>query len=186
MPERTLRLLIAALIGFCQPVLATVVIPAGFSELVSEAGTIVHGRVVDVRSDWAPGRRRIETFVTVEAEDYLKGQLGEHVIFRVAGGRLGRYRSVLVGAPSFAEGDEVILFLTGRGPSVPSIMGLNQGVFRVAADDSGQKRVIPPPLIAEGVEPVRLLRGDPSRRSSSLIEFEERVRQVLRAGRSPQ
>ena len=38
---------------------------------------IVHGRVVDVRAGWVDGRRSVDTFVTIAADDYLKGNLGE-------------------------------------------------------------------------------------------------------------
>src|SRR6266850_4866174 len=98
---------------------ATVIVPIEFRELVTIAPVIVHGRVVDVRSDWVDGRRSVETFVTVEAAEYLKGNLGERVTFKVPGGQLGRYRTVFVGAPEFQDGDEVILFLKRSGPSYP-------------------------------------------------------------------
>jgi len=49
-------------------------------------------------AEWADGRRRIDSLVTIEAEQYLKGDFGERVTFRVPGGRIGRYRSVMVGA----------------------------------------------------------------------------------------
>jgi hypothetical protein len=39
--------------------------------------------------------------------------------FRVPGGQVGRYRRVLIGAPEFSEGEEVVLFLKGRAPGVP-------------------------------------------------------------------
>src|SRR5689334_8430801 len=48
---------------------ATVLLPIEFRELVQSAQTIVHGRVVDVRSEWVDGRRAVETFVTIEAAE---------------------------------------------------------------------------------------------------------------------
>src|SRR5687768_7359219 len=80
---------------------ATVLVPIEFRELVSIAPVIVHGRVVDVRSAFVDGRRSVETFVTVEAGDYLKGQLGPNFTIRIPGGQMGRYRTVFVGAPEF-------------------------------------------------------------------------------------
>src|SRR5688572_15298321 len=90
---------------------ATVIVPIEFRELVATSPVIVHGLVTDVRSAFVDGRRSVETFVTIEAGEYLKGNLGQHVTFKVPGGEIGRYRTVFVGAPEFRTGDEVVLFL---------------------------------------------------------------------------
>jgi len=80
---------------------ATVLLPADLAALVRGSQAVVHGRVVNVRAAWADGRRRIESFVTVEVVEYFKGDLGGRVTIRVPGGQIGRYRSVTVGAPTF-------------------------------------------------------------------------------------
>jgi hypothetical protein len=122
---------------------ATVILPASLEELVTGARAIVHGHVVVTEPRWADGHRQIETLVTVRAEEYLKGDLGGEVTFKVPGGQMGPYRRVVVGAPTFREGDEVVVFLNAQGPAVPWISGLNQGVFRVAQNAAGVKVVIP-------------------------------------------
>src|SRR5215217_4868190 len=99
------RLLAAAILLLLPAVLyATVLIPIEFRELVTVSSAIVRGRVVDVRADWIDGRRSLETFVTIDAEEYYKGALGGTVTVRTPGGQLGRYRTVFVGAPEFREG----------------------------------------------------------------------------------
>ena len=45
--------------------------------------------------------------------------------------------NVTVGAPP-AEGDEAVVFLNVRGTDLPSVFGLNQGVFRVTVDNPDQ------------------------------------------------
>ena len=40
---------------------------------------------------------------------------------------MGRYRSIFVGAPTFAVDDRVAVFLGTRGPAVPHLLGLSQG-----------------------------------------------------------
>ena len=107
---------------------ATVLVPADLSELAREAQVIARGRVVRVDARWTDDRRTIETIVSLETETYLKGQLGEMLQFRVPGGTLGRLRSIIVGAPQFAVGQRVVVFLGASGPRVPYILGLNQGV----------------------------------------------------------
>src|SRR5688500_19408934 len=56
--------------------ISTVLVPAEFSEIVSGSQIIVHGRVAEVRGEWADNRRHIETIVTLDAGTYLKGGPG--------------------------------------------------------------------------------------------------------------
>jgi hypothetical protein len=162
------------------PSRATVFLPADFSELVVNARAIAHGRIVDVRPRWVEGHRRIESLVTLQVSEYLKGDLGPTVVFMVPGGEIGRYRSVMIGAPVFTEGDEVVLFLNSRAGSLPYVLGLSQGTFRLAPDQrTGRRLVTPAPMMAEGHGPERVVRGDPRRRPLELREFAARVKSVL-------
>ena len=159
-----------------------VILPADLATLVTGARAVVHGRVVAVEPRWVEGRRRIETLVTLRVEEYLKGNLGDEVTFKVPGGQMGPYRSFMVGAPTFAEGDEVVVFLNAQGPTIPWISGLNQGVFRVAENVSGVKMVLPGISLAPGDEGRQLVRGDPARQRMALAAFALRVKQLAQTG----
>lgn len=175
--------LIVLLFVFCvsaSPAWATVVLPADFATVVSESGVIVHGRVVDVRSEMTGPRRTIESFVTVAVFESLKGAPGASVTFRVPNGQVGRYRRILVGAPEFAEGDEVVVFLTGRPPAMPTVFGLSQGVYRVARNAAARAVVMPPPMTA-GTG--RVVRGDPARGPMPIDAFAREVRAILERSR---
>jgi|SRR5436190_1935986 len=156
---------------------ATSFIATDLSELTREARTIARGRVVSVESRWSDDRSRIETLVTLEAESYMKGALGTTVQFLVPGGRLGRYRSILVGAPSFEQGQRVIVFLAASVPSLPHVIGLSQGLFRVVAD-ADRWVVTPPPVVASGTA-----RGNPARQPMALADFEQQVRTLAGSAR---
>jgi len=160
-----------------RPLQATVVLPATLDELATAAVAIFHGRVVDVQARWEPGRRQIESFVSIEAADYLKGDLGPTVIVRVSGGEIGSYRTIVVGAPTFAPGDEVILFVGATGPSYPYVLGLNQGVFRVVRARA-RLPVVVPPLVGMSDTPT-IVRGDPRRRPIMLEQFVSAVRTLV-------
>ena len=159
------------------PARATVLIPADLGELSRDALAIARGRVAAIDTQWTEDRGTIETIVTLEVESYLKGSLGAMLRFRVPGGELGRFRSIVVGAPEFAVDQRVVVFLGARGPSVPYVLGLNQGVFRVsrAADNAGWFVTSPVLLPAAGAAS-RVVRGDPSRRALALDDFEHTVR----------
>ncbi|MGQ0736236.1 MAG: hypothetical protein ACT4QD_21605, partial [Acidobacteriota bacterium] len=103
---------------------ATATRPTDLTTLTAESFAIAHGRVVDVRARASGDGVRIETLVTFDVGTYLKGDLGETVTFVVPGGTLGRYRSLVVGAPEFAVGQEVVLFLGARPPAFPYVVRL--------------------------------------------------------------
>ena len=161
---------------------ATVLVPADVGELAHDAIAIVRGRVVALDARWTDDHRSIDTIVTLEVESYLNGSFGSTLQFRVPGGELGRFRSVVVGAPEFNLDEHVVIFLGARGPSVPYIVGFSQGVFRVvrSADASGWV-VTPPPAFPAASGTTRIVRGDASRRPVALAEFEQRVRSLIGA-----
>jgi hypothetical protein len=176
-------LVVWALVG-ASPIRATTYAPADFGDLVRAARAIVHGRIVEVRPQFTDGRQRVETLVTLQVATNLKGDLGRAVVFRVPGGQLGRFRTVVLGAPRFAPGEEVVLLLSARGPSVPYVLGLSQGVFRVIPDPvSAERRVVPTPIRGEGSEWKRVVRGDASRRPIPLTAFALSVQDILRGQR---
>jgi hypothetical protein len=159
---------------------ATVYVAADLRALTTESGAVAHGRVVALESQWVEGRRAIETLVTLQVESYAKGDLGQSVTLRVPGGKLGPYRSVMLGAPTFAEGDEVVVFLAATGPAIPHLVGLGQGVFRVRTDGATGQRTVTPEIVrlpgAGALEPVRVVRGDGTRRPAPLAAFLDEVR----------
>jgi hypothetical protein len=163
---------------------AMVVVPAEFSEMVAASQIIVHGRVVDVQSYETAGRRTIESLVTVQVVEAIKGDTvtgaadsARLVHFRLPGGQVGRYRRVMVGAPRCARGDEVVLFLKGTAPAVPMPFGLTQGVYHVSRDAGGRATVMPTMVVGAD----RVVRGDPARRPVDLAAFTSFVRTLAGA-----
>jgi len=167
------------------PLHATVIVPAEFREIVGGSELIAYGTVVDVRSEWADGRGRIESVVTVNVSSWFKGGGDPTVTFVVPGGEIGRYRSVTIGAPIFKPGDEAFLFLRARDGERPIVYGLNQGVFRVRVGVNGLRQVTTPLLMASGDAPELVKRGARERKPMPIDEFGAQLRSVvagLRAG----
>lgn len=155
---------IALLAAAASTASATVLLPADLQTVVTESGVIVHGRVIDVRSMVTAPPHGIESFVTLAVVDALKGNPGPSVTFRVPNGQVGRYRRVVVGAPEFTEGDEVVVFLRGQAPAIPALVGLSQGVYRVARQ--------------AGARPV-VMRGAPARGPMPLEMFAREIDVIL-------
>ena len=168
-------LFLSLLLVSSRPARATVVVPADLGELSRDARAIVRGRVMALDARWTDDRRAIETIVTLEVEGYLKGALGQTLQFRVPGGELGRFRSITVGAPAFSIDEHIVVFLGATGPSIPHVLGLNQGVFRIVRAADGWV-VTTPPALPSAAGPGRIVRGDVSRRPLPLPDFEQQVR----------
>ena len=160
---------------------ATVLLPADLAELSRDARIIARGQVVAIDARWSDGRRAIETVVTLEAESYLKGETGRLVQFRVPGGTMGRYRNIVMGAPRFAVGQRIVVFLGASGPRVPYILGLSQGVYRLGVSSSGEVLVSPPPVMPGVTGPI--VRGAVTRQAAPLADFERSVRALAGDGR---
>jgi hypothetical protein len=158
---------------------ATVLLPAEFREIVGGSQIIAYGRVAGAVAELSDDRKRIDTIVTFDVDTYLKGDAGSTLTFRVPGGQVGRYRSILVGAPVFEEGNEAVLFLRRNEDGRPCVFGLNQGVFRVQRDPQSQRRVVLPPLLARGEGSEVVVRGAASRQPLPLETFGAQVRSVM-------
>lgn len=162
-----------------RPASATVLLPVTFDELVTGSQAIVHGRIVSMQTEVTPDRLGVSTLVTLDVADQLKGNFGSRVTFRVPGGRVGRYQRIVVGAPVLAEGDEVVVFLSARGPSVPYLFGLSQGVYRVSRQADARGMVSQPIVAGHGAGAERIVRGDPARQPLPVPEFTGRIRAIL-------
>mgnify|MGYP003347379000 FL=1 len=172
-----------AFLLYAQFASATVLLPADFATVVNGSPVIVHGRVADIRSFSSGPSRTIESVVTLDVIDTLRGTPSRTVMFRVPNGQIGRYRRVVVGAPEFAEGDEVVVFLQARAPAIPTLFGLSQGVYRVVRGANDEAIVTPPPVMARGFSAERVVRGDPARRPIAMDAFAREVRAVLEGSR---
>jgi hypothetical protein len=175
-----MRKLFVALMVWCAltgSTAAITVAPISFRQLVDESSVVVYGRVADVRGQWTDDRQGIDSLVRLDALQVIKGRAGEHVTFKTPGGEAGGRIHLLPGAPSFREGDLVLVFLGGGGAAYPRLVGLTQGVFRVMpSPTTGALMVVSPPVEATHQAAGPIERGDPRRRALSLDAFGAEVR----------
>ena len=140
--------------------------------------------MTELRAEWADGRRQISTVVTAEVLQSYKGEPSRTVSFRVPGGQIGRYRSVMVGAPVFRPGDEAVLFLQPGSDAVRQVFGLNQGVFRVRQDARTGRKVVITPIVTASIDRAqRVVRGAANRRPVPLPVFGAQVQAAMAAQR---
>jgi hypothetical protein len=115
------------------PAAAAVFRATSVEETALGAEAIVRGRVEARVSRWTADHRRIVTDVTVTVTQAWKGAPGPQVIVTLPGGTVGRIGQHVDAAPSFADGEEVVVFLSRAGGGW-RLAGLALGKYRVRAE----------------------------------------------------
>jgi hypothetical protein len=105
------------------------------------ATEIIYARVEGKRSEF-PERGLATTVYTVRVLSAVKGTSAATMEVSVAGAVSESRRVEVEGAPSFAIGDELVLFLW-RSPhgEETGILGLERGAYRVSIDNRGRRSV---------------------------------------------
>jgi hypothetical protein len=161
---------------------ANTFLTAEFREIVTDAHVAVRGRVTDVRAVRSRAGD-VESIVTIAVDTVLKGEATAFVSMRVPGGVIGRYRTVMTGAPVMKVGEHAVFFLKRAPDNTLWPVGLSQGVYRLTAAAPREVPTVRAPVVA-GMTTNALgavVRGDVRRKSMPLPEFESLVRLVVAA-----
>ena len=112
--------------------------------MTAESSAVVHGRIVASRTEWSDSRHRmVLTSYTVQADRYVKGNLGAAFEIVEPGGQIGTQMTVVPGAPEFKVGEELVLFIwTDPARGRHEAMGFDQGVFRVQRDAASGRKTL--------------------------------------------
>ncbi len=131
------------LVGFAALALALPGLGAGSTvlyqtlpEMAVAADQILIGEVVGMRAQVAVRRNSIHTFVTIEVDEFLKGERrGRRMVtLRILGGEAEGYRLVVPGSPRFELGERVLVFSEGAAGRIPGVLGLAAGKFSLDQD----------------------------------------------------
>ena len=132
---------------------ATTVIPPTFEQLVQQAELIFQGTVTNVHSVWEGegAQRHIDTYVTFQIGENVKGNAGSSYTIRILGGTVGDETMEVTDTPKFNVGDRDVLFVEHNNEQFVPLVGITHGRFHVQSDEKTGRDVI---LNGEG-EPVR-------------------------------
>jgi hypothetical protein len=121
-----------AFLAAAAPAAAAVFAATTVEGMTRRSDAVVRGRVLATAA--RPTRDgRIVTEVEVAVDQAWKGEPGGTVRIVVPGGRLPNVAMRVDAAPTFAPGEEVVVFLSRGGP-VWHVSGLALGKFRVERD----------------------------------------------------
>ena len=85
---------------------------ASLKNLTKKSEIILTGKVLKKKSNWNKNKSKIYTDVTVEVDDYLKGQNSKkEIIVRQQGGEVGKIGELYTHMPKFVDDEEVLLFV---------------------------------------------------------------------------
>jgi len=129
-------------LGISPAAKALTVHPRSFPELVERADTIVVASVAGLRSAWSADGQVIYTFATLADIDVLKGDVpGATFELRMPGGVIGDQAQLYPGMPALEQGQRYVLFIHGHLREFFPLVGVNQGLYQVIRDASGEQRV---------------------------------------------
>ncbi|MFP5245913.1 MAG: hypothetical protein ACLGH0_04390 [Thermoanaerobaculia bacterium] len=179
MAARKLSFALAAALAFT-PIAAeaTIARAMNFDQKVENAASIILGRCIEQRTQWDAARRWILTYSTFRVEKTLKGQPAQEITIVTPGDTVGTIAQEVVGVPKFRQGDDHLVFVR-NSQAGPTVLYLEQGAYRVAEDDRGDRVVNPLVTSAVLVDTQRGTAVAPER-PRSLRDFEGNVRDTIR------
>jgi len=125
---------VAAAVGFlvaAGQARATSMVYQDLSALTQSSDAVVHGTVKKTESRWSGDHQRIITEVSIDVSEFVKGRGAKTVVVVQPGGEVGGIGQKISGLASFAEGEEVVLFLERSGAEKYRVAGMAQGKYRV-------------------------------------------------------
>lgn len=142
----TVLLLLAAL-----PAWSTLVPRLTLEQMVDEAASVVHGKVLRTWSAWDSAHQFIWTHYEIGVADTMKGTSASKITISEPGGEVNGVHMTISSAPSYLVGDEVVIFATATEIGYQRTSGWGQGKFVVGAAN-GNKIIRSPDLGAELVD----------------------------------
>jgi len=164
-------ILLAALLG-AAPALGAEAVALSVEGLARSSDAVVRGQVRKTTPTLSADGRRIFTLVDVEVASTWRGQAAATVRVIVPGGIMGAIGQRVDGAPSFAEGEEVVVFLNRAEAGGHRVAGLAQGKFSVAGTSAA------PDLTHTRFVDRQVKAGERAAEPMPVAELERRVRSV--------
>jgi hypothetical protein len=131
---------VALTLSFARDARAATVLYRTDAQLVAVSERVVHGRVLDVRTERAPGgRRTIYTVARIAVLEDFTGGADAVIEVRELGGAIDGVQMWVPGAPIFVPGQEVVLCLerAGGGAARWRTVAMEFSAFRVEPQRDG-------------------------------------------------
>lgn len=125
------------LLALFQSAKATTVIMLSDTEMALDSQVIITGEVHSVVSAWDDERQMIWTYVEIERDLLIKGNLVESkIVLKQEGGEVWPYGIEIFGQPKFVPGQKVLLYLKSAPDGSLHVMHSFMGMFSIVEDES--------------------------------------------------
>ncbi len=133
----------------CAPAGATIMKYMTVEELARVSSEVVRGTVLGQTAHWTDDHQGILTIIDVAVHERLKGGRPINSVVQIvhSGGELGGTRMLVIGSPTYADGEEVFLFLApySDDPAENShavVIGGKMGKLPVVRDPDGGEPLV--------------------------------------------
>ncbi|MBI4459978.1 MAG: hypothetical protein HY648_07960 [Acidobacteria bacterium] len=140
--KKRLGFLLLPILGWVSSAIATTFLPMNLDDLTAASSAVVYGRVTTRHGEWNPARTFIYTVYTIQAIEYVNGDLGASFLLHEPGGELDGLSMTVAGVPQFGVGQEAVFFVWTDPQGLHQVTGFEQGNLPVETDvQTGMKQV---------------------------------------------
>ena len=171
---------ILMILAFAGPARATTAVLLSDEQLITTSRVILLGEVRSVSTQMDYEKQSIYSYVRVAVTEVIKGDLrGEMVVIKQLGGTFNNQTSVVFGAPDYAVGQRLLLFLNTAKDGTLRIAHLFQGKYDVTNDPATGKVRVRRDLSGKALQLLGQQDGAGFTNSAALGKFLNRVRDTL-------
>ena len=111
-------------------------------KLTESSELIIVGKVSAKESFWNENKTRITTKVTINPDEYIKGNNSvSEINVNIPGGEIGEIGEIYSHMPKFENDEEVLVFLQRNPKNEYRITGGELGKYRLLRDDKTSERI---------------------------------------------
>jgi hypothetical protein len=111
-------------------------------ELTKSSQAVLVGKCADMQSFWNEKHDKIFTRITIQADQYLKGDLGAETVVTMPGGRVGDIIYEVSDMPVLKPGEEMVVFLWRHPSGITMINGGINGKRLIRVDKKTGKKMV--------------------------------------------
>jgi hypothetical protein len=115
---------------------------ASLKEMTETSSAVITGRCLAKESAWNKDRTKIFTRVRIQTGERIKGDPGTEVVVTVPGGQVGSTVYEVSDIPSFAEGEEMLVFLWNHPSGKTLVTGALQGKLSIVEEKVTGRKIV--------------------------------------------
>ena len=124
-------------------------------ELSDQSDLVVVGKVANINSQWNKDKSRIYTNVTVDVEEFVKGNAtNRSIVVRHLGGEVGSVGELYSFAPRFKSNEEVMLFLHKNKNGEFNVTNGAKGKFRIKKNETSSMKALESGVSVENIKTI--------------------------------